>query len=369
MTDSISNHLLDREQQFSAKNKLVVRMALLATLIAGNYVPAVAQTPQPQFPARSITGQLKLGGRTAPAGVQVHLRIVLNGNEKDENGESAEAKTDSNGRFTFSHLENLGQNHGQNLFSISATQSGFEGEVKVVDLTEDTHGEVNLDLRPAQASSITEHSSAARSGPADGVSGQPSAKVQAQQAFRSGQELLFQKHDPNASIMELKKAVKLDPWNEQGYMLLGLAQMQLQHWDEAQYAFHEATKIQPGNAQAFLGVGSALNEQRQYAEAQKALEHSLELKPDSAEAHYELARSLAALGRWDDAAPHVQRALELNPDYAGPHALMGDIYVRQQDAPSALAQFKDYLRLAPNGSLAPQVKKMVNELEAAMGPE
>lgn len=357
------------ERGGDVKTQSLPSLVLFAILVSCSLLPACAQTAQPQFHARSITGQLRLAGMPAPAGVPVHLRIVFKGNEKDENGESAEAKTDSNGRFTFSRLENLGKDHGQNLFSISAIQPGFEGVVKVVDLTEQTHGEVSLDLRPAQASNTTEPSSAALSGPADGVSSRPSAKAQAQQAFHSGQELLFQKHDPNASIVEFKKAVKLDPWNEQSYMLLGLAQMQLQHWDEAQYAFQEAAKVQPANAQAFLGAGSALNEQRQYAEAQKALEHSLEFKPDSAEAHYELARSLAAVGKWDEATPHVQRALELNPDYAGPHALMGDIYVRRQDAPSALAQFKDYLRLAPNGSLAPQVRKMVNELEAALGPE
>lgn len=328
-----------------------------------------AQTAQPQFPARQITGQLKLGARPAPAGVLVHLQIVLNGNQKSKNGESAEATTDSNGRFSFNHLESLGNNHGQNLFSISAIQPGFDGAVKVVDLTEDTHVEVTLDLHPAQVAGTTESSGAGPGTTTTKASNSSSPKAAAQDLLLAGQTLLFQKHDPTAGIVQFKKAVKLDPWNEQAYMLLGLAQMQLQHWDEAQYAFQEATKVQPGNAQAFLGVGSSLNEQRQYAAAQKALERSLELKSDSAEAHYELARSLAALDKWDAAAPHVLRAIELNPDYAGPHALMGDIYVRHQDAASALAQFKDYLRLAPDGSLAPQVQKMVNQLEAALSRE
>ena len=42
--------------------------------------------------------------------------------------------------------------------------------------------------------------------------------------------------------------------------LLGLAQMQLQQWSDAQWAFEEATKVEPGNAKAYLGAGSALNE-------------------------------------------------------------------------------------------------------------
>lgn len=346
-----------------SNSRLFVFLAALLLLISSY---ALAQTAQQQVPSRIITGQLKLGGRPAPAGVPVHLQIVFDGNQKSQNGESATATTDSSGRFSFDHLESLGKNHGQNLFSISAIQPGFEGTVKVVDLTEDTQGEVILDLRPAQFASATESSSVSPGARTSNPSKGSAPKAESQRALLAGQTLLFQKHDPEAAVVQFKQAVKFDPWNEQAYMLLGLTQMQRQRWDEAQYAFQEASKVEPGNAQALLGVGSALNQQHQYAAAQKVIEHSLQLKPDSAEAHYELARSLAALDKWDDAAPHVQRAIELNPDYAGPHALMGDIYVRKQDAASALAQFKDYLRLAPNGSLAPQVQKMVDQLEAAL---
>jgi len=184
--------------------------------------------------------------------------------------------------------------------------------------------------------------------------------------MNKGRELLFQKHDAKASIEEFKKVIKLDPWYGQGYLLLGFAHMQLQHWSEAQWAFEEAAKVEPGNAQAYLGSGSALNEQKDYAGAQKALQHSLELQPDSAEAHYEMARSLCALGKWEAAEPHASRAIEINKDYSGPHVLMGNIYLQQEDPDAALAEFQEYLRLDPQGSLAPQVKEMVSQLEKAL---
>src|SRR5258707_974133 len=132
------------------------------------------------------------------------------------------------------------------------------------------------------------------------------------------------------------------------------------------WRFPKATP--PDNAQAFLGLGSALNEQHDYAGAQKALEHSLDLKPDSAEAHYELARTLGALGKWAAAEPHARRAIESNRDYAGPHALMGNVYLDQQDPQSALAEFREYLRLDPQGSLALSVKQTVTEIEKALRP-
>lgn len=186
-------------------------------------------------------------------------------------------------------------------------------------------------------------------------------------AMARGEQLLFKEHSPKAAIEEFKQASKLDPWYGQAYMLLGLAQMQLRQWSEARWAFEEATKVEPGNPQAYLGVGSALNEQHEYAAAQKALEHSLDLNPDSAEAHYELARTLALSGKWDAAAPHIRRAMELNPDYAGPHALMGNVYLENDDPEGALHEFEQYLRLDPQGSLAPSVKETVAQLKKALG--
>jgi tetratricopeptide (TPR) repeat protein len=188
-----------------------------------------------------------------------------------------------------------------------------------------------------------------------------------EEAMDKGEELLFKKHDPKASLDEFKRAIKLDPFYGQAYMLLGLAHMQLQQWSDAQWAFEEAAKVEPGNAKAYLGAGSALNEQKDYAEAQKALQRSLEVRPDSAEAHYELARSLWGLGKWQAADPHVRQAIELNKDYAGPHALMGNIYIQRQDPEAALVEFEEYLRLDPDGSLAPSVKEIIAQLKKALG--
>jgi protein O-GlcNAc transferase len=180
------------------------------------------------------------------------------------------------------------------------------------------------------------------------------------------QDLLFRKNDPEASIEEFKKALKIDPGYGPGYVLLGLAYMQLERWSDAQQAFAEASRVEPDNAQAFLGLGSALTEQHDYPGAQKALEHSLELKPDSAEAHYELARTLGASGQWPAAEPHARRAIQINRDYAGPHALMGNVYLDQQDLASALAEFREYLRLDPQGSLAPSVKQTIAGIQKVM---
>lgn len=225
-------------------------------------------------------------------------------------------------------------------------------------------------LMLAQTGTSTSSSSVPNSSPSPSPAvHKPKPSPERDAAMATGERLLFKSHDPAKSVDEFKKVIKIDPWYGQGYMLLGLAQMQLQHWSDAQWAFEEATKVEPGNGKAFLGVGSALNEEHDYAAAQKALEHSLDLNPESPEAHYELARTLAATGKWDLAAPHAQRAIALNPDYAGPHALMGNVYVQNDDPQAALREFEECLRLDPNGSLAPSVKQMIAQLKKVLAEQ
>lgn len=330
--------------------------------IAG--LPAIASGQSQSVDARQISGQVRLGAQPAPAGVPVVLQIV-SGRYITPTSEAVVVRTvtDSKGRFTFSQLEVVGQNSGREFFAVSAQSAGYARAYQVVDLTLTPRGEANLVL---QKEAPQQEGAGAVSG-AGGA--RRSANPQAQQALDQGQELLFRKHDPQGSIDEFKKAVKSDPWYGPGYVLLGLAYMQAQRWSDAQFAFSEAIKVEPGNAQAFLGLGSSLNEQQDYVGARKALEQSLELKPESAEAHYELARTFGALGKWQDAEPHARRAMELNPDYAGPHALMGNIYLEQQNPALALAEFREYLRLDPEGSLAPAVKQIIPEIEKAMAQD
>jgi Flp pilus assembly protein TadD len=81
--------------------------------------------------------------------------------------------------------------------------------------------------------------------------------------------------------------------------------------------------------------------------------------------HYELAKTYWALGRWQDAAPHAATAVEAMPDLAPPHVLLGNILLRQRDTEGALHQYREYLRLDPNGPMALGTREIVAKLENA----
>ena len=189
---------------------------------------------------------------------------------------------------------------------------------------------------------------------------------EAREALAKAQELMFKQHDSKGSIEYFKKVIELDPAFLQGHILLGNAYMQTGQWAEAQSSFEKAAKLEPMSSVALLGIGAALNQQLDYAGAQEPLRQSLELNRDSAEAHYELARALWGLNKWEEAEPHVRKAIELNKDYAGPHVLMGNIYLQEENPNFALAEFKEYLRLEPQGPDAAAVKEIVAKIQKAL---
>jgi len=188
----------------------------------------------------------------------------------------------------------------------------------------------------------------------------------AKAAEAEGQDFLFKKHDVKNAIESFKKTVEFDPQYAHGYIMLGVANMQAGHWDQAQWAFEDASKVDPDDPQAWLGMGSALNEQKSYPAAQKALQHCLDLKPDSAEAHYELARSLWGMGKLELGQAEARRAVELNKDYVSPHVLLGNIYLGQSDPDSAIAEFREALRLEPEGPQAAELKQTIADIQKAL---
>ena len=229
--------------------------ALVLLAVAGRSI-SWAQAPG----ARQITGQVRLGNQPAPAGVPVVLQIVSSRYATpSREAEVARTLTDRKGGFTFDHLETVGANGGREFFAVSAQWPGYERAAQVSDLTFAARGEVTLHLERAKERKPGETTAdSASEAAAAGVS-RRSLNPEAREAISRAQDLLFRQHDPAASIEEFKKALQSDPWFGPGYVLLGLAYMQLRQWSQAQLAFSEAAKVEPGNLQAYLGMGSAMN--------------------------------------------------------------------------------------------------------------
>jgi tetratricopeptide (TPR) repeat protein len=290
-------------------------------------------------------------GTAAPRGIHVRL-------ESEEGGAADDCITETGGKCRF--LPN-----SSGMYIVRLNQIGYK-EVSVhVNLVDSLRGFVTLDLKPDHPEALPETP--------DGVSGDSisaadlSIPENARQEFEKGQ-VAMKENKLGAGISHLRKAVKLYEAYPMAYTLLGTAYLEQKNWKDAETALEKSISYDSSSADSYLALGAVFNQTKNYPQAETALLRGLDLKPEASTGHYELAKTYWAMGRWREAAPHARKAVAGMPDVASPHVLLGNILLRENNPQGALSEYQEYLRLDPNGSMAPGVRQMIEKLEKSPRP-
>ena len=164
-------------------------------------------------------------------------------------------------------------------------------------------------------------------------------------------------------------------------------------------AYREALKIRPAFPAAHVGLARVLLDLNEYEEAlaeiaaarrsravypeasavegriqreaafdekaivafRRAIRESRGFQP---EAHVGLARVLEEKGEHDEAIAEYRKALDqLSDSEPVIYQLLGAAYEKQQKYKEAVAAYEKYLALAPNGSLAPALRSIIDQLK------
>ena len=290
-------------------------------------------------------------GTAGPRGIHVRL-------ESSEGGSAGDCVTEQGGRCHF-----LPGSSG--MYVVRLNQIGYKEVAVQVNLVDSSRGYVTIELKPNAAS--------APSGMPDGVSGESVSATDlgvpenARREYEKGESAL-KRNELDAGIAHLRKAIKFHEPFPQAYTLLGTAYLEQKNWKAAETALQRATTLDSKSSEAYLALGAVFNQTKNYPQAEAALLRGLELKPEASAGHYELAKTYWELGRWQESAPHARRAVADMPDLAAPHALLGNILLRERNPQGALHEYQNYLRLDPNGSMAAGVRQMIEKLQKALHP-
>lgn len=274
--------------------------------------------------------------------------------EGADSGYADQAQTDSSGNFMIQGLP-------ASVYVVRVRVPGYEEMTQRVDLTVVTSNYLSFELRPKPGSE-------APPVPAEGSGARLDAHLAvrgARKEFETGQKLVNEKKDLDGGIKHFRKAIQLYDKYAEAYLMLGLAYQEQQKFEDAQTALQKSTELDPNAPGAFFALGTLFNQEKKYPEAEKALSRGLELKPDVAAGQYEIARTYWVTGRWQDAEPHAKKAVEVEPAFAPAHIVLGNVALRKNDPTAALKEFKEYLRLDPNGPYAAGVTQMVQKLQPA----
>jgi predicted Zn-dependent protease len=288
-------------------------------------------------------------GRPAPRGIHVRL-------ESAEGGAEADLETIQGGKCQFNQ-------NTSGVFIVRILDPNFREVSSRVELIDSPRAYVTLDLIP-----LNDHE------PPPAVSVPPTETVSvkdlaipepARLEFNKGEEAMRAKNT-DEGVKHFQKAIKLYDAYPQAYRMLGDAFVEKQQWPEAETALKKSIELQPDLALAYFDLGALRNQTKNYPGAEEALKKGLELTPDAAAGKYELAKTYWAMGRWQDAAPLAADTVKALPDLASAHVFLANIRLKQRDAAGALHEYQEYLRIEPQGAMAPQVRDMVEKIQKAL---
>jgi tetratricopeptide (TPR) repeat protein len=185
--------------------------------------------------------------------------------------------------------------------------------------------------------------------------------AKARKAFSKGTELLAAKQSA-ASIPEFQRAIKIFPEFYEAYYKIGLAELNLQRYPDAQAAFETSIEQSKGRyAPSQFGLGVALCMQNQLGEAEEAIRAGLGVYPDDAAGNFTLAWVVFKAGRLADAEKSARQAVLYDAKMATAYLLLAQIHLRQSDLPAVAADLDAYLRLDPDGPHSAEAKAIRSE--------
>ena len=313
--------------------------------------PDAARAQAPVSQPRELHGQVDRPDGTA-FGDGALVKV-----EDDNGGMAAQIIADSRGKFDVVPLS-------KSRYTITVHAPGFRDASIEVDLATVPRAYIRITLHELSASTPSTTSPTAPSAilSVNDLNVPQAAQVE----FEKGRSLLVDKNKPADSVKPFLKAIQISPAYSQAHFLLGTAYMDMSKWSDAEAALNKAISFNDKLDSAYLALGACLIEEKKFADAEKPLLQGLELLPNASRGHYDLGRAYYSLNRFQDAEPHARKAIELEPDFAEAHILLGNLLLRLRDGTHALAEFQEYLRLAPHGTFAGPTQELVKKLQAAL---
>jgi tetratricopeptide (TPR) repeat protein len=281
-----------------------------------------------------------------PGPRDIHIRL-----ESAEGGAAADAETIDGGKCQFK-LPTGG------VYLVRLVEPQYKEVTERVELIGNSRGYVTIQLTPADSATTSATATLPGSVSVENLSVPENARKE----YEKGDSALDAK-DLSAAAKHFEKASKLFGDFPQTYWKLGEAYLEMKEWKKAETALKRSIELEPKLAAAYVDLGAVYNQTQDYPAAEQALKKGLELGPDAPAAEYELAKTYWAMGRWTEAEPLAQKASTSMPSLASVHVLLGNICLKKRDASGALREYEEYLKLDPQGAMAPQVKELIQKLQ------
>jgi len=192
----------------------------------------------------------------------------------------------------------------------------------------------------------------------------------ARDAYNKGVRRLNVK-DWVGSVPEFQRAIKSFPGFYEAYDMLGVAQLAMQSWQDAESSFRKSLDLSLGQyAAPRFGLGLILCiHYQQFADAEEMVRDGLDLDPSDASGHFALAWVLYSVGRFTEAEQSAREAVRNKPAFAEPYLLLAEIHLRQNHSAVAIQDLDAYLKLDPDSPRSARAKAARADAQRALAHE
>ncbi len=190
---------------------------------------------------------------------------------------------------------------------------------------------------------------------------------QAELIFQQAEDAREKAKDDEArqKAVELyQEALKLRPAFPAAHVGLARVLLDLNQFQPALAEIEAARRTRPAYAEASAVEGRINREAAFTDEAIQSFRRAIrEAKGFQPEAHVGLARVLEEKGQYPEAIAEYRTAIaQLSDSEPVIYQLLGAAYEKQQKYKEAVTVYEKYLELAPNGSLAPAIRSIIDQL-------
>lgn len=256
--------------------------------------------------------------------------------------------TNDNGEFYFGQFP-----PGE--YEVLAEREGYQPVRVPVDITR--HDAVNLVIRLRKLSG--------GGAPAGDLTTahQLGVPQKAHDAFDKGVAKADSKADYRGAIEDFQRAIKNYPDYYESYAEMGLAYIRMRDFPPAEKALRKSIELSAGKyAPPLMLLSMLLNDENRSGDAERFAREAIAVEPKNWRGHYELARSLFEQRHVADAEAAASTARDLRRESPEVYLLLSEIHRTTHNAPALLQDFDAYLKLAPQGPSAPQVRELRAEL-------
>ena len=187
--------------------------------------------------------------------------------------------------------------------------------------------------------------------------------------------------DHDVAIEHLQRALELAPDYYDARIKLGVEQLGLDRFREAEAAFARAFELRPDAELAPLnlgvlhyregdlsGAGGDLEDAAaSFGQAIGFLQEAIRLNPLSGDAHFYLGTTLYKSGIFDAAEELLRRALDIVDGHAQARLALVNLYARQSRYEEALEQADAFLGENPDSPQRAAIERAKSQIEAALG--